>query len=254
MTQEQIDGGAVKEVERLALAAAGRTVAHDSGWSTTPLFDTRPKEPNPEALALSTLGGLADYLAEDPDSNFTEARVMFITVDDPATVSIHTGAYGKFAQRGLLVQAKSPTRPFVFSRWMDPETFIIGLKTAFVQGEDLATVLRFVGNLKSEAVQTVEDDGVSQRATVRKGIARVADEVAPQLVRLAPYRTFVEIEQPTSPFVLRLRGDGHSLPECALMEADGGAWRVEAAKSIKSALESMLETRGIEKGRVAIFA
>lgn len=50
---------------------------------------------------------------------------------------------------------------------------------------------------------------------------------------LRPYRTFREVEQPASRFVLRLQsGQGDGMPKAALFEADGGAWRLTAIEAI----------------------
>jgi len=59
----------------------------------------------------------------------------------------------------------------------------------------------------------------------------------PNPVVLAPFRTFREIAQPESKFVFRMQQG----PRCALFEADGGAWRLEAMKRSKAYLEEELE-------------
>ena len=54
---------------------------------------------------------------------------------------------------------------------------------------------------------------------------------------LRPLRTFPEVEQPVSPFVVRFK-EGK---KAALFNADGGAWKVAAVKSIGSFLRKELE-------------
>jgi hypothetical protein len=57
-------------------------------------------------------------------------------------------------------------------------------------------------------------------------------------VTLAPYRTFREVEQPRSEFLFRLRNKApDNLPECALFEADGGRWKLDAMLTIKEWLK-----------------
>jgi hypothetical protein len=56
------------------------------------------------------------------------------------------------------------------------------------------------------------------------------------------FKRVLEIDQPKSPFLLRLRKgskDGDP-PSCALFEADGGRWKNEAIKSIKAYLVKAL--------------
>jgi len=91
--------------------------------------------------------------------------------------------------------------------------------------------------IKEENVKYVGDDGVSQSAAIKVGVASVAEVVIPNPVILAPFRTFPEIEQPQSKFIFRMQTG----PQCALYEADGGAWRNVAMESIKEYLKSRLK-------------
>jgi len=78
--------------------------------------------------------------------------------------------------------------------------------------------------------------GVSQSVTARAGLARVAEVPVTNPVTLRPYRTFAEVEQPASPFILRLKRKDGEMPQCALFEADGGKWKIEAIQNIARAL------------------
>jgi hypothetical protein len=61
------------------------------------------------------------------------------------------------------------------------------------------------------------------------------------IVRLSPYRTFREIEQPRSEFLLRVRsGSSEGVVNAALFEADGGAWRHTAMTSIAEYIKKEL--------------
>ena len=66
-------------------------------------------------------------------------------------------------------------------------------------------------------------------------------ERKPLLDALIDVISTIEVDQPVSPFVLRLRGGGNgSLPSCALFEADGGKWRLAAIENVKAWLASRL--------------
>lgn len=65
----------------------------------------------------------------------------------------------------------------------------------------------------------------------------------PNPVHLKPYRTFLEVDQPASDFIFRMR-DNHGV-DCAIFEADGGAWEMEAMQNIKSYLQK--ELLGLEQ-------
>jgi hypothetical protein len=121
---------------------------------------------------------------------------------------------------------------------------IIFLPSCFVENNDKAKILKIVGNIKDKAVRQYGDDGITQQVTAKTGLALVEDVPVPNPVMLAPFRTFMEVEQPESKFVFRMkRGDDG--PECALFEADGGAWKLEAMKRIKAYLQAELDGTGI---------
>ncbi len=73
----------------------------------------------------------------------------------------------------------------------------------------------------------------------RAGVALVSDVAVPNPILLCPYRTFRDVPQPSSLFVLRVRS-GQGLPEAGLFEADGGAWRLTAIERIKQWLTEQL--------------
>ena len=50
--------------------------------------------------------------------------------------------------------------------------------------------------MENKTVANYGDDGVSQKATITKGIAGKEDVIVPNPVTLRPYRTFLEVEQP----------------------------------------------------------
>lgn len=65
--------------------------------------------------------------------------------------------------------------------------------------------------------------------------------IVPNPVKLKPYRTFLEVDQPVSEFIFRMKQDKYDGVLCALFEADGGAWKMEATERIKKYLESELK-------------
>ena len=81
-----------------------------------------------------------------------------------------------------------------------------------------------------------EDNGVSQVTTVKSGVASKSKAVAPNPVTLKPYRTFHEVEQPSSNFVFRI----DKCAEMALFEADGGMWVSEAKQNVANYLTKEL--------------
>ncbi|WP_252220162.1 hypothetical protein, partial [Clostridium sp. CMCC3678] len=136
----------------------------------------------------------------------------------------------------LVAGAELPTN-IRYESFLDTEQFNIMLQSSFADKGNKEALLKYTGLVRDEAVKTTGDDGISQKVTVKTGVASVAEAVVPNPVSLAPYRTFPEIEQPESKFIFRMK-DG---PRAAIFEADGGAWRNEAILSIKEYLKKELE-------------
>lgn len=72
------------------------------------------------------------------------------------------------------------------------------------------------------------DYDVTQTVETTQGVALKTNETIKPRVALAPFRTFLEVEQPESEFLLRVNEDG----EVGLFEADGGVWKLEAKQNI----------------------
>ena len=106
----------------------------------------------------------------------------------------------------------------------------------FINDADRNLVLDFASHLKIEKGAEVQDNGISQMATVRDGVASLAQAKTPNPVTLRPYRTFNEVEQPASQFVFRI----NKLANLALFEADGGKWKLEAVERIANYLKNEL--------------
>lgn len=203
------------------------------------------REPIPSALEVTTLTALADYIKSNFDTKASEK--LLIHVKSPSQVNLYSELRAD-AEREEYIKCKALLPDNIcFDRFLDTETFNIMLQSSFeshiVMQEDKKEVdfrqllLQVTGCIRDNAVKQIGDDGVSQAATIKSGVASVADVKIPNPVILAPFRTFPEIEQPASKFIFRMQ----SGPRAALFEADGGAWRNEAMSRIKRFLEIELE-------------
>lgn len=205
-----------------------------------------PELPEVESLQINTLTGIVDYIKSNIDGDMENGLAVQIVSHD--TVKVLSGQFGRFKQRDIYVVARSEAilgTTFRFGTFYDPETFNIAMQSLFVETDERESVLRVVGNIKEETVKQAQDDGVSQTVVARAGVARVEEVEVPNPVTLQPYRTFREIEQPASVFILRMRQNGSGLPSCALFEADGGGWKLVAIQRIKGFLSEALESISI---------
>lgn len=194
----------------------------------------RIKGPKAATLTISTLTGIVDYIKTNVDK--LQGKLL-IHVKSQNEVNL----YGPLEEDGereffISVQAILPNN-VVYERFLDTEKFNIMLQSAFVDIGDKTALLKYTGLIKEDNVKSTGDDGISQSVTIKTGIASVGEALVPNPVILAPFRTFPEIEQPTSKFIFRMQ-DG---PSAALFEADGGAWRNIAILRIKEYLQEQLK-------------
>lgn len=190
-------------------------------------------QPVVTSISCHALTGLVDFYNALPIAD--QGRVMF-HIEDFDKVSIVSEIFGVEKQRETFITAHAYPQESLFNRYYDHEDFMIKILSCFVQDETTAKVLRIVGNLKSEAGATYSDDGLTQTVTAKTGITRVENIDLPNPITLRPYRTFADINQPESSFILRLKKkDGI---QAALYEADGAAWKNKAIANIKAYFES----------------
>lgn len=216
---------------------------HGKSYTATTLAKLPSPEPAVNPLVLHSLDGLIAYVKGFDNHEGERAAPDIVQISGPREVSLMGSLYGEWEQRNTFVSAAPFIgRDFAFGRYMSVESFVVELQTHFVQNKHIADILRLVGNLQSGTVKTLVDDGVSQEVTVRKGITKVTNEVVDSPVELQPFRTFQEVEQPSSQYVLRMnRNDEEELPEVALFEVDNKLWELEAVRNIKKYLDKNLK-------------
>lgn len=192
----------------------------------------RVYEATAETLKVRNLGGIVDYITSNFDGKFP----FIVHIQSPTHVSVVTG-YNRDLQRNLIIEANALLPDINFGSYYNIESFNILLQSCFVQTNTRDALLSIVGNVRDEQVTSFGDDGISQQITAKTGVATVENVKLPNPVLLKPYRTFVEIEQPESAFVFRMK-DG---PSASLFEADGGEWKLRAIAEIKVYLDERLE-------------
>ena len=190
---------------------------------------------NPKAskIEMTTLTSLVEYIKARIDVMDDK---MIIHVVSPTIVQLYSQLdFDREREHIVTVNAQLPD--FTYGRYMGHESFIIALQSKFIGNDDRELLLKFAGTVENGTVAQYGDDGITQKATIKTGIASKGDAVVPNPVKLRPYRTFLEVEQPESSFIFRMRQDERSGVECAIFEADGGAWKNTAMKKVKEYLQ-----------------
>lgn len=217
----------------VGLGKAEEHIIHGDTYSDKELYRVDKHIPMAQSIEMNTLSSLVDYIKAHID---VMADKMILQVVSPEEVMLFSQLNEKRCRESI-VKVKAMIPSFRYESFIDHESFCINVQAKFIDdpATDKALLLKFAGTVEQGSVAEYGDDGVTQKATVRQGIASKTDAVVPNPVKLRPYRTFTEVEQPVSDFIFRMRDDrGIS---CALFEADGGAWQNAAMKNIKDYLE-----------------
>lgn len=127
------------------------------------------------------------------------------------------------------------------------ERAAIALQTRFQDSADRAYTLQLLSQITTGAKITYNDIGVATTIVTQKGVQLQQNSTIRPLVKLRPYRTFQEVEQPECIFLIRIDERGISF-----IEADGGMWKLTARSTIKQYIENALKDE-IEKGQVVIM-
>lgn len=202
-------------------------------YSNRPLERLSKYRPMADSIKMSTFTSLVDYIKGNID---TMAEQMIIQVKSPEEVWLFS-KLDEDRKREYLVKVAAQVPDFTYEKFISHETFCINVQAKFLNDPDTDKdlILKFAGTVEQGSVAEYGDNGVTQKATVRTGIASKSDAIVPNPVKLRPYRTFMEVEQPVSEFIFRMMED-RSIT-CALFEADGGAWKNAAMQNIKNYLE-----------------
>mgnify|MGYP000867004336 FL=1 len=228
-----MDKATIDKIEELAMQ--NRTVEVDgqvfSEHELKPVFFT----PRAERLTVHSLLGFCTYINNGFDGLTKDDAMVIVSGINRA--QLVSKLFGKDKSRETFIAADlCEVEEFQFGQFMTQEEFAIKFRSLFVPSEknDTNYVLSFVSKLHGGTAITTEDDGITQQVGVSRGVSGKMTEKATlkSIVKLAPYRTFREIEQPESEFLLRMRLDSNNIPLVALFEADGGAWRITAMNRI----------------------
>lgn len=255
MSEVRLEGSAVREIAGLASDAAkvditkvvGQVGEHEM---STVLVYHIPQKPfevvaEPQSLTFFSLSALVEYMESQRDG-LTRDKLM-VLVEGPAQVRIAGPLTGEAMQRLTYARAVAADLTTNFlDRDQSQLQFSIGLQTRFVESETTKNLLKLISSLKQESVIEDTDDGRSQKVSTRAGVHLQGPLVeVPNPVRLAPYRTFREVEQPESAMILRV-DRGQAGPVLKLIQADGGAWQLEAVADVAAWLREQLSERSID--------
>ncbi len=222
-------------IEKILSLAPIQTIKHDGRtYTKSGVHQIKPPSfTDPARLDFHTLTGMVNYIKDD------ERTGALIIVNDHSQISLCGPLQPDNNNKRFIFAASSlVSNPFDFGRWYDLETFIIALQSQFVYTDEVGNLLDHLGHLANEHVIDNKDDGLSQSIQVRTGITTKSSVTIKNPMTFEPYRTFMEIEQPASQHIFRMRNQNGM--QCTLVEGDGGKWKLDAIQGIKAWLSEKL--------------
>lgn len=214
----------------------------DCEYTVTPNKEVRVvanKPPQPSPLELHTLKGICDIVQ-------LESLKCSVHIVGPRSVSLISKADDKWKIRDIYAVAEVQDNSFPFGRELDIETFIIAVQCHFFDTPAKKEVIDFVSSIFASEVKTAADDGIAQTVVTENSVGRKEKTKMDPIIKLRPWRTFREIEQPEDSFLIRAHRQEGSLPLISMRSAGGEMWKHEAIESIRDYLsENMPEEVGI---------
>lgn len=202
------------------------------------LVDTAPSRP--KDFCVDTLSGLVRIIKEEGSKIGLK---LLVQVEDQHHVVVWSDYLGarsvpsRTFERLRLYTATADVPRITVGNYMDQQQAIIELQSLHNATPDRDYLLDLLSKID-----------VTQEATVKTGVVLKDTVPVKPIVELQPFRTFIEIDQPVSKFLLRVDEHGRA----GLFEADGGAWKLEAKCSIAKWLSDALAAE-IEAGKVVVM-
>jgi hypothetical protein len=190
-----------------------------------------------EATSLNAM--ISAFYSKDLSRNLENIQVV---VHNERNVSVRSFSKDPWQQRDVFITARYSVETYPFGSFISIEDAIIKMMCLFVDSEKKTLLIAHLSSICSEQILTSLDDGISQAVTVEKRTGRKDRATIDPIIELAPFRTFTEVEQPASRFLLRMQNVKGDRPLVALFEADGGAWRAEACARVASFLRDELSS------------
>lgn len=195
--------------------------------------ELRPAIDSPETVMLNSLDALVQLVKKEQQS-----RQIFVSVTGHDEVDVYDSPSEDCRwKRNVLYNARAIDIP----GW-EPEVQMgfdqaaVALMTRFQDGGDREYTLQLLSQITTGAKVTYTDNGVASTIVTQKGAALAQNTTIKPLVKLRPYRTFQEIEQPEGIFLIRISERG-----ITFREADGGMWKLTARNTAKAWLQEQLQ-------------
>lgn len=237
-------------IDRIVELAKPYTITTDDGhrYCSADLCEVKPEVELPVRYLVDTLEALVKLIRTE---GINHSPRLYVRVASARQVMVDTTymhkEYAEFS-RLPLYEAVSDVPSISVNQSISREKAIVELQSLYAVTPDRDYLLALLSRIDVNQGVSSVDNGISQEVSVKTGAVLKEQQTVKPIVHLQPYRTFLEVEQSASDFLLRLDKDGRP----ALYEADGGAWKLEAKRNIAAYLGEQLADL-IEHGNVVVM-
>ena len=232
-------------INRIVELAAPTTYEIDGRtYSSEALKRIDPPKYKPEPITVTGLDSICKLVQNEAKA---VGRKIFVRIAAYNKVSVFS-TYDDQYERSYLYRCEADTPNVTVDRFLDYEKAVIELRSLYIPNEGSEYLLKLLGSITSESKVTSSDNGVTQTVEAKSGISLLQNVQVRSRVNLRPFRTFIEVDQPESEFLLRISGDG----KIGLYEADGGVWKLEATRNVATYFEKELKDL-IKTGDVVVI-
>jgi hypothetical protein len=232
-------------INRIVELAAPTTYEIDGHtYSSEGLRRVDPPKYKPEPITVTGLDSICKLVQNEAKA---VGRKIFIRIAAYNKVSVFS-TYDDQYERAYLYRCEADTPSVTVDRFIGYEKAVIEMRSLYIPNADTDYLLKLLGSITSESKVTSSDNGVTQTVEAMSGISLKQKVDIRSRVKLKPFRTFIEVDQPESEFLLRISDKG----EIGLYEADGGVWKLEATRNVAAYFEKALKDL-IETGDVVVI-
>jgi hypothetical protein len=232
--------GTLKEIEKLCEKASEvREFEMNGKKYATGLFTEIKEKDDFKTIEQITFNDLKSFaeIINNEKSQLIPNSTYWVKINSEKQVELISDLVEKEKRRSNPYEANALVPAQQFEKWLDYERFVIWLRSSFVATPDVNDLIQLIAGYTQVENKEMYDDGITQTVKTQKGTQVKSGEVK-SIVKLQPYRTFAECEQPESDFLFRIQGNG---TQFGLFEADGGRWKLQAKQNIKTYLETVIK-------------
>ena len=202
-----------------------------------------PHVDRPRPISMSGLDSICKLIRTEREK---VGSTIMVQVSSYKQVDVMTTYLTDFSRNALYSAVADA--PGIRTGWRSQEEALIELRSLFVPNAGTEYLLDLLSHMSENSTVTSKDNGVTQQVEARQGVDLKAMVAVKPRVKLIPFRTFLEVAQPESEFLLRVDKD----KGVGFFEADGGVWKLEAKSNIARYFEEHLKDL-IDAGNVVVM-